>query len=291
MSLSSKEKKEFLGIRNAVESAGEIFIEGFSNRSASNDGVVEKAHPMDIVTLYDKKIDIYLKEELLKIFPSLDYIGEEVWEEMGVDERENIDFNNVIIVDPIDGTSGFFKQIPICAISVAVVIGGVEKYAVVLNPVSRQLYYAIKGYGAWTSVCGSDDCRIDSEAFDEKLDFRMAYGEKSGSPKSEEYNILKKRLIESDKVRMMSFGSCVLESVYVANQSLGGYLNSGTAIWDVSAVKIILGEVGIEMYDLAEFPGKLVEIKLDKVEHYAFVCYNKKSFNFINKLYSVDKLV
>lgn len=131
-------------IIEVVRAAGVIFQEGFV---VENHDRIIKAHQQDIVTIYDHKIDVFLQEKLLGIFPKLSYIGEEVYEGTSDEERMQLDFNNAIIVDPIDGTSGFSKQIPICAISVAIIINGVEKYGVIYNPISDQLYSAEKGFG------------------------------------------------------------------------------------------------------------------------------------------------
>jgi len=275
--IRQKEESEFNELKQIVIDAGKEFNTGFRSGNRDIDAVDIKSHQMDIVTIYDKAIDKFLMERITKLFPSLTYIGEENYECLNKEDRARIDFNNVIIVDPIDGTSGFFKQIPICAISVAVVIGGVEKYGIIYNPISNQIYYGIKGEGAYhSSIDINVGERINENSFSESVDVRMAYGEKPGSPVCNTYDKIVETLVPMKDVRMMSYGSCVLESVFVATQSLGGYLNNGTAIWDLAAAKIILGEVGIKMYELDEFPGKLKEVVLSKIEYYSFICYNKK---------------
>lgn len=263
--MQSRELNELIKI---VKSAGIIFREGFK---ATNHKRTIKAHKQDIVTIYDKKIDIFLQEKLGELFPKLSYIGEEVYEEMGLEEKQNIDFKNSIIVDPIDGTSGFSKQIPICAISVAIVIGGVEKYGVIYNPISNQIYYAEISKGAFYN-----DEPINSHDLNIEIDLRMTYGAKPGGPVSESYNNAIQKLIVSENIRMLSLGSCVCECAYVVTQKLAGYLNNGTAIWDVAAAKILLNEVGIKMYDLNQFPESKIEIKLNKFEYYSFICYNNE---------------
>lgn len=116
--------------------------------------------------------------------------------------------------------------------------------------------------------------QINKADFNSDIDVRMAYGAKPGSPASEIYNKMIYRLISSSEIRMLSLGSCVCECAYVGAQKLGGYLNNGTAIWDVAGAKIILTEVGIKMYDLGSFPNQMVEIKLNKIEFYSFMCFN-----------------
>lgn len=259
--------QEFIELTKIITQAGLIFKEGFEKPSHVR---TIKSHTQDIVTEYDKKIDVYLQQKLTRMFPTLSYIGEEIYELLTQEERSLVDFNNAIVVDPIDGTSGFSKQIPICAISVAIIIDGIEKYGVIYNPISNQIYTAEKGNGAYYN-----GQKINIEDYNAEVDVRMAYGAKPGSPSSKTYSDVTSSLIQSE-IRMLSLGSCVCECAYVATQKLSGYLNNGTAIWDVAAAKIILNEVDIAMYDLNSFPESNQEIKLNKFEFYSFICYNGK---------------
>jgi myo-inositol-1(or 4)-monophosphatase len=257
--------QELAKLIQVIRDAGDIFKEGFEEASHER---TTKSHHQDIVTLYDHKIDIFLQEKLTDLFPELSYIGEEIYEYLSPEQKNNIDFSNAIIVDPIDGTSNFSKQIPICAISVAIIVSGIERYGVIYNPISDQLYYAEAGKGAFYN-----ESKIDPEDYSSKIDVRMAYGAKPGSPSSDAYDKTIYSLIPSD-IRMLSLGSCVCECAYVSTQKLSGYLNNGTAIWDVAAAKIILNEVGIKMYELNGFIESKTEIELNKFEFYSFICYN-----------------
>jgi len=268
--------KQFTKLIKIIREAGEIFKEGFDE--ASHEKTI-KSHQQDIATIYDHKIDIFLQEKLTALFPNLSYVGEEVYEYLSTSQKQNIDFANAIIVDPIDGTSNFSKQIPICAISVAIVVAGVERYGVIYNPISDQLYYAEISKGAFYN-----EKQIDQQSYNPNVDVRMAYGAKPGSPTSDSYDKVIYSIIPSRDIRMLSLGSCVCECAYVATQNLSGYLNNGTAIWDIAAAKIILNEVGIKMYGLSDFPKSKIEIELNKFEFYSFICYN---IQIEEKLYDI----
>lgn len=53
------------------------------------------------------------------------------------------------IIDPIDGTSNFIRNMPITCISVGLVIEKEEVLGIVYNPYMKELYTAIKGKGAY----------------------------------------------------------------------------------------------------------------------------------------------
>ena len=81
--------QELAKLIQVIRDAGDIFKEGFEEASHER---TTKSHPQDIVTLYDHKIDIFLQEKLTDLFPELSYIGEEVYEDLTPEQKNNIDF-------------------------------------------------------------------------------------------------------------------------------------------------------------------------------------------------------
>ena len=55
------------------------------------------------------------------------------------------------IIDPIDGTAGFLRGLPIWATLIALAIDGTPVVGVVSAPALNQRWWAAKGLGAWTS--------------------------------------------------------------------------------------------------------------------------------------------
>lgn len=53
------------------------------------------------------------------------------------------------IIDPIDGTANFVRNMPITCISVGLTINKEQVLGVVFNPYMDELYTAIKGEGAY----------------------------------------------------------------------------------------------------------------------------------------------
>ena len=120
-----------------VRQAGEMI------RCAHNisEDTVEKNGPSDLVTKYDIAVQKFLRRELLRLMPEADFLGEE-------GEQEALTSDWTFIVDPIDGTTNFVRNLGYSNISVALAHNGKSEYGVVYNPFRDELYAARRGAGA-----------------------------------------------------------------------------------------------------------------------------------------------
>jgi len=59
------------------------------------------------------------------------------------------------IIDPIDGTAGFLRGLPIWGTLIALVVDGTPVVGVVSAPALKKRWYAARGHGAWTTSTGS----------------------------------------------------------------------------------------------------------------------------------------
>ena len=102
-----------------------------------------KTGHQNFVTKYDKAIEQYLREELKKIFPEAAFFGE---------ETANGDFPDteyVFVVDPIDGTSNFIKDLRWSCVAIALTKQKERICGMVYNPYTEELFSAVKGEGAF----------------------------------------------------------------------------------------------------------------------------------------------
>jgi myo-inositol-1(or 4)-monophosphatase len=79
-------------------------------------------------------------------------ISEESGERYIGNKEKAIKSQNVLIIDPVDGSNNAVRGIPYCSISIAYAIGKSIKdikKAVVLDLVSKDIYWAVKGEGAF----------------------------------------------------------------------------------------------------------------------------------------------
>ncbi len=117
--------------------------------------------------------------------PEAGWLSEET-----ADKPDRLNHAMCWIVDPLDGTKEFVKGIPEFTISVALVQNGSPLLGLVLNPVSGDLFHALKGSGTYrngrravvsgrTTVSGatieasrSERLRGEFEAFENRVEVR-----------------------------------------------------------------------------------------------------------------------
>jgi fructose-1,6-bisphosphatase/inositol monophosphatase family enzyme len=93
------------------------------------------------VTLADTEINSLVINKVKECFPEHGVFGEE--------ESYNTDKESLWIVDPLDGTPNFARGVPVFAFSIALVVHGTPKVAVVSDPNTGRVYSATEGQGAY----------------------------------------------------------------------------------------------------------------------------------------------
>ena len=96
----------------------------------------------DFVTEVDRAVEKEILYHLRKAYPDHCFCGEE----NGVIGDESADYQWMI--DPIDGTTNFIRNIPHFAISIGCLYKGKFEHAVVLDPRKREEFTASRGQGA-----------------------------------------------------------------------------------------------------------------------------------------------
>ncbi len=138
----SYQKELEIAIQGILE-AGEVLIKYFEKKNyevryKSKSG---KGSP---VTDADIKSNEILKSKIASNFPDDGWLSEET-----VDDKTRLEKKRVWVIDPLDGTNDFLKGIPEFSISVALVEDKNPVLGVVYNPVNGELYFGIKGNGAY----------------------------------------------------------------------------------------------------------------------------------------------
>lgn len=104
--------------------------------------IVKYKDGRDIATKTDLAVEKFLQNKILAKWPS-----HGVWGEEG--ERVNPTSPYQWLIDPIDGTKYYIKQAPFFYTQLALNYKGKPVLALLYNPVSHQLFSAIKGGGTW----------------------------------------------------------------------------------------------------------------------------------------------
>lgn len=220
-------KKELIKI---IKKAGKILKKGYY----SNKDVTFKAKK-DLVTKYDVAVENYLKEKFTKKFKEFNIIAEE-------SDNANVEFNNSIIIDPIDGTTNFVNGVPHTAISVGVYKNKKPYLAIVYNPILDELYEAKIGKGAFLN---GKQLKVSDETELQKALLATGFPYTSGSNEDDLNDVVKKiKDILPLCQDLRRLGSASIDLCLVARGTFEGYYEMNLKPWDVSAGVLILSEAG-----------------------------------------------
>ena len=150
------------------------------------------------------------------------------------------------VIDPLDGSSNYFRKIDICAVSIALMHQGEPLLGVINDFMNEHLYFASKNGGAF---CNDQPIKVSNIKEPKKGTIMSGIPAKSDYS-NDEFMLMIKLFQEWKKVRMI--GSAAIANLYVATGKADCYKENGTFIWDVSAGAIIVKEAGGEVY-LSEF--------------------------------------
>lgn len=215
-------------ICSLVRVCGEVILNADREKMA----IDIKSGVADLVTEYDKKIQAQLEIGLKKILPEAKFIGEEG------SSDELSDEGYAFIVDPIDGTTNFVKDYHMSAISVALMKGKEAVAGVVYNPYLDEIFYAIKGEGAF---CNGKKINVSSQPLDKALVlFGSSPYDKNLFPKTIE--VLSEYFYKALDIRRC--GSAALDLCMVASGRADLYFELQVSPWDFAAGKLLIEEAG-----------------------------------------------
>lgn len=185
------------------------------------------------VTIADKKSEEVIMREIAKAFPTHGFLCEESGETASASDYQ-------WVIDPIDGTANFVNGIPLFAVSVALLKGGVPIVGVVYNPVGDSLYATAKGKGVrWNGK----KVRVSDGTPEHAM---ISFG--PGKKQRERMNAL--FLHANDFVKTKRYlGSCALELAYVARGGTEGFICLGLNKWDYAAGVLLVEEAGGKITD------------------------------------------
>ena len=96
------------------------------------------------VTTADLEANRIIRENIQKSFPQDGWLSEE-----DADNSRRLALKRIWVIDPIDGTKEFIEGVPQFAVSIAFVVEGQPKIAIVYNPAEERFYKAAAGQGAY----------------------------------------------------------------------------------------------------------------------------------------------
>ncbi|XP_002026917.2 inositol monophosphatase 2 [Drosophila persimilis] len=216
--------------------AGEILMEGYERTSKN---VSIKGDFYDVVTDYDNKIEDFLMEQILASYPDHKFIGEEETAKNNNVSKELTDVPTWII-DPIDGTSNFIKQIPHVCVSIGLSINKQIVLGVINNPAQKKIFTAKLGQGAF---CNGKPIRVSN--CESIKDANVAYEVSLLHVHSVANKHIKRIYHVGLNARRLLAYSCVVDELcMVAAGNLDAFYIEDMYPWDCAAGSLLVSEAG-----------------------------------------------
>ena len=188
----------------------------------------------DYLTVTDGAVEQFVREQIAQRFPGDGVLGEEA--------GGAVDTARLWIVDPIDGTANFARQIPHFCISLGLMVDGRIEAGAIYEPMHDELYIAERGKGAWLNAK-----RMQVSAIADLTAATVEVGWSTRIPVSTYLAMAGKAAHAGCSVRRAGSGSLGL--AYVAAGRIEGYVESHINAWDVAAGLLLVTEAGGRVND------------------------------------------
>jgi len=194
----------------------------------------------DIKLEIDRDAEKLIRQEL--IATKIPILGEEFGD-------DDISSQYKWVIDPLDGTSNYFRGLDQCCVSIALLREDKALIGIIYNFNNNELFTSFKGGGAYlnnTRICVSNMTEVENSTLT------------TGFPASENIT-LGSELFNSFKLwkKIRMFGSAALSCAYVASGRCDVYKERGVYLWDFAAGICLVEEAG----------GKAVFKKIDEARY------------------------
>ena len=222
-------------LERAARSAGDIAL-GFFNLGERTSAEVTYKNGGSPVTEADLLIDRFLIQEMQRLKPEAAWLSEE-----SADSDARLTNDQLIIVDPIDGTTGFARGDSRWAISIAYVVAGQPLAGVIHAPALDETFTAAAGQGAFLNGHQLVASRRNT------LAGAAIVAPKSMQPALQKtaHNFVLAPRAPSLALRLADVAAGRHDMVIAAPNSRD---------WDIAAADIILREAGAYLSELDEAP-------------------------------------
>lgn len=225
----------------AAYKGAEVLMAKFGNLSR-----IDKKGAIDLVTEADTASEERIIETLRSRFPDHAVLAEESGSRSGAGDNGS---DPQWIIDPLDGTTNFAHGLALFCTSIAFAVDGEVRVGVILNPVSGELFTAVKGEGA--ALNGHPIRVSETAAVSESLLV-------TGFP----YNF--KTIFQDVMARfgnclkagrgIRRLGSAALDLCFVACGRFEGFWEQNLHPWDTAAGFLMVEEAGGAVTDFGGTP-------------------------------------
>ena len=198
---------------------------------------VESKGFRDIVTDADFAADRAVRRIITRAFPTHAILSEE---DKGAPPRAEY----IWIMDPLDGTTNYARQLPIFCTSLAWTRRGQPLVGVVYDPTRDECFFAERGHGAWMNGTRMRASKIDA------LENAVVGFEYAREPHIRALGLKLLERISMQSITARIGGSAALSICYVAAGRLDTYMQMTLSSWDVAAAILIAREAGARVTHL-----------------------------------------
>ncbi len=225
-------------IEEIVRAAGAMMHKAFT---APDKPAYSLKGRQDYLTATDGAVELFVREQIARRFPGDAVLGEE--------GGGAVDGPRLWIVDPVDGTANFARQIPHFCISLGLMAGGALQAGAIYAPMPDELFIAQLGQGAWLN---GERMRVSAVA--DMTAASVEIGWSTRIPVQTYLDMAGKAAHAGCQVRRA--GSGALGLAYVAAGRCEGYAEAHINSWDVAAGLLLVTEAGGRVNDFWT-PGSL----------------------------------
>lgn len=187
----------------------------------------------NFVTRCDTGVQNFLKGELERRWPDIQFLGEEG----GCSAPDPA--GRVFVLDPVDGTANLMHHFGHSAISLALVENGEPVLALVYNPFRDEMFTAKKGAGAF---CNGKPMRASAAPGLSRSVVAVGTSPYDRQYADSNFELFRKVYGRCEDIRRT--GSAALDLAYVAAGRLEGYFERNLKPWDFAAGILLVTEAG-----------------------------------------------
>lgn len=183
------------------------------------------------LTAADKASNQLIVGRLLREFPEIAMLSEEE-----KDDKERLQNEYCFVVDPLDGTKEFVKRNGQFTVNIALSYQHRSILGVIYVPVMGELYYALKGKGAFLKTADGKERKLSVSG--RTADLRVVMSNSHGCEQME-------RLLEKYKLtNFVRVGSSLKGCMVARGYAEVYYRYNPTMEWDTAAMQCIAEEAG-----------------------------------------------
>jgi len=224
--------KEMINVAiDAAKEAGIFLLNNFGKITT-----IEKKGDRNFATNLDKEAEVMILDKIRTKFPSHGIIAEE-------SGKSNPDREYLWIVDPLDGTHNFMRNIDIFGVSIGIVRGEEFVGGVIYMPKEDELYVGQKGAGAY-----KNNKKIEVSSNDKLEDCSIAFDSSIRYSPEVMLKVLGDLADRVFNVRML--GSSVRHLSYLAEGTLDFVVEFHDRPWDFAGGVSIIEEAGGKLTNL-----------------------------------------